>query len=178
MRPIRMLFDIFRYYGRLECLVAIESLRNQLPRTFTIPYLLESSEHLSGSRGIREFRELIAFSVDTSQSPLETVARDILLRIPEVTSLRAQVRISYLGEYGEPRTAFVDFLINEFVAVELDGRVKYNGTYGDPLTIMIDERFREKKIQQQGKLVLRFGWREVMNGEFEAEIRAFLRAFN
>ena len=76
---IRAMFDTFRYYGRIDALVQIESARFQHDH-LTTDYLLAKTETLTRARGIKPFRELLAYSADTSASALETIARDTLLR--------------------------------------------------------------------------------------------------
>ncbi|MBA4506239.1 hypothetical protein, partial [Corynebacterium sanguinis] len=81
---IACLFDICRYHGRLACLVALESARNTWPE-LTVVTLLEMSRGLPRAKGLRLFRQVIEASVGTSESALETVVRDLVVRIPGVT---------------------------------------------------------------------------------------------
>lgn len=176
VKPARMLLDVLRYYGRLECLVAIESMRNQWPEKYTRESLLDSCSILPRAKGVRELRELILYSVNTSQSPLETVARDRLLKLPEVVSLAPQAEIHYWGDYREPCRSKVDFLVNGFLVAEVDGREKYSGKYGTPQSVIRAEKTRENGIQAEGFPIVRGDWDTVFDGIFERRVADILKA--
>ena len=176
VRPVRMLLDTLRYHGRLECLVALESLRNKWPDRFTQALLLESCETLPRAKGANDLRELIKYSADTSESPLETVARDRLLQLPEVVTLEPQAEIAYRGDYGELCLSRVDFLINGFLVAEVDGAAKYSGIYGDPRKVITREKTRENGIQAEGFPIVRGDWTSVMEGIFANRVAQIVRA--
>lgn len=159
-RLIVCLFDVYRYHGRLPCLVALESARNMWPE-LTRAKLLKLAAALPRAKGLRGFREVIGASVGTSESALETVVRDAIVTagLPGVVDVRAQVAFSYRGEeFGEPLIGRMDLLINGIVVVECDGR-EYHGHELTP-----DERYREKQLLNRGMIVLRVGWKEVREG--------------
>lgn len=176
VKPIRMLFDTFRYYGELAALVPMEAIRFHY--NVSVEQLLYNAESLPSSNGIRAFKDLIRFSAGTSQSPLETIGRDAVLRanIPEIEKIEFQVSFEYVAPFGEHRTAVVDALINGWLVVELDGRLKYDGTYGAPTDVMLAELERQKQLQNLGLTVVRAGWRDVMGGKLIDDIRRLLRA--
>jgi len=177
VHPIHVLFDIYRYYGRLEALVPLEHVR--FHQRISQEELLDAVHSmLPRANGIRGFEELVGWSAGTSQSPLETIGRDAVLQaeIPEVHSIQFQVRFEYTGPFGEYRTAVVDALINGWLVVEFDGRLKYDGTYGAPTDVVLAELERQKQLQSLGLTVIRAGWRDVMTGKLVSDIRRLLRA--
>lgn len=178
VHPIQVLFDIYRYYGRLEALVPLEHLRfHQRISQETLLDAIKSK--LPRANGIRGFEGLVRWSAGTSQSPLETIGRDAVLRanIPELEKIEFQVAFEYAGPFGEYCRAVVDMLINGWLVVELDGRLKYEGTYGAPTDVMLAELERQKQLQSLGLTVIRAGWRDVMRGKLIGDIRRLLRAY-
>lgn len=127
---IRALFDSYRFYGRLEALVQIESARWTWPE-LTVAALLDRCETLRRAKGIRGFRELIQHSADTSQSPLETIVRDTLIQaidhgaLTGVARLEFQVGFRIEDPQGLTTTAWADALINGHIVLEADGAVFY-----------------------------------------------------
>lgn len=160
---IRCFFDSFRYHGRMEALVQIESARYKW-NTLTIEELLKRCESLPRAKGLREFRRLIEYSGSTSQSPLETLARDTILtamaagELPEVHTVEFQIPFWIKARDGTMQIARVDILINGYLVIELDGSIKTDGTFGDPDFVTRDERHRETELQNQSLLVRRAGW--------------------
>lgn len=177
VHPIQVLFDIYRYYGRLEALIPLEHLR--FHQRISQKALLDATRRLlPRANGIRGFEGVVECSAGTSQSPLETIGRDAVLQadIPEIEKIEFQVAFDYAGPFGEHRTAVVDMLINEWLVVELDGRLKYDGTYGAPTDVMLAELERQKQLQSLGLAVIRAGWRDVTGGKLISDIRRLLRA--
>ena len=173
---IRAMFDSLRYHGRMEALVQIESARFKHSH-LTTDYLLEQASALTQARGIKAFRELIAYSVDTSASPLETIVRDTILRaiadgrLQGVHTLEFQVGFRIRERDGRPTVAWADILINGFIIVEADGVEKTSGVMGDAASVLRDERERETKLQNQGAVVRRVGWGNAKTPEFIANIQ-------
>lgn len=165
---IVVLFDTYRYHGRLACLVALESARQKWPR-LTVDKLLELSGGLPRAKGLRGFRQLIVDSVGTSESALETVVRDIVRRIEGVVRVEAQVRFVYTSEFGGVCAGRIDLVVNGIVAIECDGRA-YHGH-----EISEAERHREKQLLNQGMVVLRVGWKEVDDGTLGELVARALR---
>ena len=149
---IRAMFDSFRYHGRMEALVQIESARFQHEH-LTTEYLLEKTQTLTQARGIKPFRELIRYSADTSASALETRFRDKLL-----TAIAVQVGFQIMDADGWPTVAWADALINGFLIFEADGLEKNSGAFGDAAEALRRERHRETQLQNRGAVVRRAGW--------------------
>ena len=160
---IRAMFDTFRYYGRMEALVQIESARFKHEH-LTTEYLLAKAATLPHAPGIRPFRALIEHSTDTSASPLETRLRDTLLKavasglLKGVETLEFQVGFRIVDADGWPTVAWADALINGFLVLEADGREKNSGAMGDAADALRRERHRETQLQNRGAVVRRVGW--------------------
>lgn len=168
---IRAIFDSYRYYGRLEALVQLESARWRYQH-LTTDELLRRTEVLPKARGIRGFRELIAYSADTSASPLETVFRDKLLtaittgQLTGVETIEFQVGFQIVDPQGHPTVAWADALINGFIFLEADGSEKTSGVMGDAEASVNLERHREKQLQNDGGVFFRVGWGDLNNTDF------------
>ncbi len=160
---IRAMFDSFRYHGRMEALVQIESARFK-HNHLTTEYLLEKTQTLTRARGIKPFRELIRHSADTSASALETRFRDKLLgavasgQLTGVETLEFQAGFHITDADGWPTVAWADALINGFYIFEVDGREKTSGAMGDAAEALRRERHRETQLQNRGAVVRRVGW--------------------
>lgn len=178
---IRCMFDTYRYHGRLEALVQIESARNTWP-ALTVEKLLERTKTLPRAKGLRGFRELIAYSASTSESVLETIMRDQLLRaiddgrLTGVRTLEFQVEFIVKDSRGQPLTVRVDAVINGVLLLEADGASKYDGTFGDPAESMRRERQREKALLKLQKFLTRFNWDEISSGAFLGDVQESLDA--
>ena len=160
---IRAMFDSFRYHGRMEALVQIESARFKHDH-LTTEYLLEKTQTLTRARGMKPFRELIRHSADTSASALETRFRDKLLgavasgQLTGVEALEFQAGFQITDADGWPTVAWADALINGFYIFEVDGREKTSGAMGDAAEALRRERHRETQLQNRGAVVRRVGW--------------------
>lgn len=172
---MQVLFDTYRFHGRLAALVPLEHLR--FKHQVTIERLLDAARWLPRANGIRGFEELIRYSSNTSQSPLETIGRDAILQahIPEIRSIEYQAEIRYVGFYGEPRTALVDVLINGWLVVEFDGHVKFSGDYGEVRDVTVTQLDRQNAVQAKGYFFLRAGWGDVVSGHIVRDIERTLR---
>ena len=176
---IRAMFDSFRYHGRTEALVQIESARWK-HRHLTTEYLLDKTETLPKARGIAGFRKLIEYATDTSASVLETIVRDAILRaiadgtLTGVVTLEFQVGLRIRERDGRPMMAWADILINGFLVVEADGLEKTSGVMGDAASMLRDERERETQLQNQGAVVRRVRWDRATSTEFIASLQTVI----
>ena len=176
---IRAMFDSFRYHGRTEALVQIESAMWK-HRHLTTEYLLDKTETLPKARGIAGFRQLIEYATDTSASALETIVRDAILRaiadgtLTGVVTLEFQVGLRIRERDGRPMMAWADILINGFLVVEADGLEKTSGAMGDAASMLRDERERETQLQNQGAVVRRVKWDRATSTEFLASLQAVI----
>lgn len=176
---IRAMFDSFRYHGRTEALVQIESARWK-HRHLTTEYLLDKTGALPKARGIAGFRKLIEYATDTSASVLETIVRDAILRaiadgtLSGVVTLEFQVGLRIRERDGRPMMAWADILINGFLVVEADGLEKTSGVMGDAASMLRDERERETQLQNQGAVVRRVRWDRATSTEFIASLQTVI----
>ena len=176
---VRCLFDSYRYYGRLEALVQLESARWKWPG-LTEDELLLRTQSLPRAKGLKGFRDLIRYSTSTSQSALETLTRDALLqaiesgRLTGVESIEFQVPFTIRLPNDPPETSVVDILINGFLGIEADGEVKMSGIYGNPVAVAASERLREKRLQNLGLVMFRVGWAEARDWSFLPQLQALL----
>lgn len=92
---------------------------------------------------------LVATTRENSESLYETKARLMIehANLPCVESIETQAQVSCGGTVYR-----IDILINGFLGVEIDGRCK---TKDNPLAL-IKERAREKNIQNQGYIIIRY----------------------
>lgn len=149
---LRTLRDVARYHGVPAGVVAIDDARRKTPGL--------NAEHLHRSmtrelryHGVGVVRQAIDLSVGDADSPLESLARVILVRAG-VGQIRTQV---LMRPGGGAQTYRVDLLVDGWLIIELDGRVKYDGsTFGTPVDEVIRaERHREKQLQNAGFVVIR-----------------------
>ena len=179
---IRALFDSYRYHGRQEALVQIESARWDRSE-LTVKELLKRSSDLPRAKGLTGFRDLIRYSCDSCQSPLETLVRDAILQaiqdgtLAGIESIEHQVAFTITDQYGEQTRAIVDALLNGFIVLEADGAVKTSGEYGDEDTITRSERHRERELQNRGLVVLRVTWKDVTSGVFIQKLKRLLEMY-
>lgn len=148
----RTLRDVCVFDGLAAGVVALDSARRTWPDASIEAW---SDGMLAGPRfkGAAVVREAIALSIPNSGSVWETRARLLLQSIPGVNSVVAQARFV---DAGTGEVFYVDFLINGWLILEVDGDVKYDGvTYGPTDDVIRAERRREKSLQNTGKVVVR-----------------------
>ena len=148
----RTLRDVCCFEGLEAGVAAIDSARRKWPG-LAVDKLRASM--LAGPRfkGAPIVREAVALSIPNSGSVRESQARLLLGAVAGVVTVEVQ------AEFIDRRTGeryYVDFLINGWLILEVDGDVKYDGvTYGKTDDIIREERRREKELQNQGKVVVR-----------------------
>lgn len=158
----RTLRDIAAWHGVMEGMVSIDDARKRWEDT-TREYL--SQKLLSGAQfaGKVRVREAIELSEANSGSPLESKARYLILKseLAGIQTFELQAEISV----GPEENYFVDFLINDWVVVELDGKIKLDGTtFGKTDEMLRKERAREVAIQNTGRRFIRAGWEHLEVG--------------
>ncbi|WJY68862.1 hypothetical protein CAURIS_09940 [Corynebacterium auris] len=162
------LFDTYRYYGRAEALVAVESAlqingveKGELLRWVAV---------LPRAKTIRQFRELVEYASPLSESPLETQARDNILvaEIPGLVKLEQQVPFRYVTSWGEPKVGRHDMVINDVVVVEADGKSKWADDWKG---VTREERERERWAMHGDKVLIRASWDDVSNGNLVRWVR-------
>lgn len=151
---MRLLLDIAHYDGLHATVVVIDSARRTYPE-LTQGELRTRLDGYRRYRGMRVLRQAIDLSISNSDSAQETRARLILheAKLPEITSIQPQVRFD---RDRSGRFYLVDFLINGWIIVEIDGRSKYKTNTLDKLdSLLLAERDREKFFTNHGYIVLR-----------------------
>lgn len=125
---------------------------------------------LDGHRGIRTLRRVLAAADPRSESPGETLTRDLIvrLRIPvpepqvEVMTRRGLYRLDFAWKQKK-------------VALEFDGKVKYFD-YRPTDEVIFQERQREKALTEDGWHFVRIEWKDLFREqEFKNRL---LRALN
>lgn len=170
-RPSRTAFDLVRKRSLLDGVIAMDWLvaraiaeptrRQNSPsaRWTREVELLETLLELKRIRGIPRARLCYQLSDPRAESPLESIARIVLVTsgFRWIESVQPQAQLD-LGA----TTVHTDFLINDRIALEIDGAAKYFGAYGRSTDAELRyERDREKRLQNAGYLVLRVGAKEV-----------------
>lgn len=119
----RTFLDIALDDGVVAAVVTIDSARRQNP-SLTREKLMHSAESFPRHRGVKAYRQAIELSIPNSDSAQETRARLILreAKLPEIQSVKVQARF----DQSHNKYFLVDFLINEWIIVEIDGRSKYD----------------------------------------------------
>ncbi|MDQ0680135.1 hypothetical protein QFZ30_003517 [Arthrobacter pascens] len=110
---------------------------------------------LDGRRGIRNLRRVLAAADPRSESPGETLTRDLIarLRIPspepqvEVMTRRGRYRLDFAWKQRK-------------VALEFDGKAKYFD-YRPTEEVLFEERQREKALTEDGWTVIRIEWKDL-----------------
>ncbi|BAU97032.1 hypothetical protein N24_2770 [Corynebacterium suranareeae] len=146
----RTFLDIALDDGVVAAVVTIDSARRLNPQ-LTREKLLQSAEGFPRHRGVKAYRQAIELSIPNSDSAQETRARLILMeaQLPEIEKVQVQGRF----DHGHGKYFLVDFLINEWIIVEIDGRSKYDSL--ELNEVLMAERDREKYFLNQGYAVLR-----------------------
>ena len=147
----RTLQDLVVIHGLVEGVLALDSaLRNSTISPATLESMVLTGPPFHGKPRVRRAVELMD---PDSGSPLESLARMRLVtaEIPGLATIVSQAEVSVGG-----RTYRVDFLINGFLVVEVDGMTKYDGSYGQSTQVALTlERRREVDLLNQGFPVLR-----------------------
>jgi very-short-patch-repair endonuclease len=152
---IRTLIDITRFHGLADGVVSMDSALARYPE-LTKDLMLRALAKLPRIKRRKTVLRAIELASAKSESPLESFARVDLheWNHPLIHSIEAQVQF----RLSDGHIVRVDLVINHWLIIELDGQVKYDGkTYGKPADeVLRAERLREKELQAQGRIVLRF----------------------
>lgn len=167
----RTFLDIALDDGVVAAVVTIDSARRQNP-SLTREKLMRSAESFPRHRGVKAYRQAIEMSIPNSDSAQETRARLILreAKLPEIQSVKVQARF----DQSHNKYFLVDFLINEWIIVEIDGRSKYDSP--ELNEVLMAERDREKFFLNQGYAVLRIDPKQLdLNQDGECEFIGILK---
>ncbi|MFC9334928.1 hypothetical protein [Arthrobacter sp. NPDC057009] len=115
------------------------------------------ADSLDGRRGVRTFRRALQYADARSESPGETLTRELILRLGirpptpqfEVTSPIGRHRLDFAWK-------------KEKVALEFDGKVKYFD-YKPTEQVLLEERQRENALMEEGWRFVRVVWKDLFN---------------
>ena len=113
------------------------------------------ADALDGRRGIRTFRRVLATADPRSESPGETLTRELILRL-KIRPPEPQVEVA--SRVGRHRLDFA--WKEEKVALEFDGKAKYFD-FQPTDEVLFQERLREKALTEEGWLFVRIEWRDL-----------------
>ena len=132
--------------------------------------LWETCGSLTGRPGVAALRRALENADPRSESPGETLTRDLITRLRiEPPELQVEVPTSE-GTYR------IDLAWRERkLALEFDGKVKYFD-YAPTDEVIYKERQRENALVEQGWKVIRIKWRDLFNEqEFKTRVLRALR---
>ncbi|MDU0478979.1 hypothetical protein QVA66_06980 [Staphylococcus chromogenes] len=162
----RSVLDFCRWHPFGESLALVEGYLRKFPRRDT--WLLQKKlAEMGRVPGVRACRKVLKYASRGSQSVAESLAKALLIENSLGSVRRQQVEV-----YGPDWRYFIDFVIDDWLAIEIDGDVKYTGPGLDK--VLLNERKREKRIRNAGYTLLRFDWKQLHNGEFEKLVRLAL----
>ncbi|WP_291313993.1 endonuclease domain-containing protein [Corynebacterium sp. UBA2622] len=153
LHPLHNALEIARAYGFAEGVVAVDSLfhgKSIEEQRVVWVELHARCERMRGLRGVRYARQALEHMVRNSGSAPESYLRARLIEAG-IGPIEVQHRA---GRY------YIDLLVGQTVAVEIDGNVKY---LADARSTESAERQREKQIQNKGYYLLRFKPWELFN---------------
>ncbi|AXJ09826.1 type IV toxin-antitoxin system AbiEi family antitoxin domain-containing protein [Arthrobacter sp. PM3] len=123
------------------------------------------ADAMEGRRGIRTFRRVLAAADSRSESPGETLARDLVLRLK---IKRPEPQVEVVTRIGRHRMDLA--WKEERVALEFDGKTKYFD-YKPTAEVLYEERRREKALNEDGWRFVRVEWKDLFREqEFKSRI--------
>ncbi|GAB3944379.1 hypothetical protein [Corynebacterium tapiri] len=154
----RTVIDVARFHGVTEGVVAMDS---ALQWSRSSPESLDQYlADCSNMTGIAQARKAAKLSTGKAESALESLARLAWTTWddPRLFSVEEQWECTLSAHLIR-----VDFLLNGWLIVEVDGAIKYDGqTFGRTTDEAIRrERDREKALQNAGFIVARFSYSDI-----------------
>lgn len=130
-----------------------------------------AAARLAGRAGVRNLRRVLAAADSRSESPGETLTRDLIVRL-RLPAPEPQVEV--LTGNGLFR---LDFAWRERkLALEFDGKAKYFD-YRPTDEVLFQERQREKALTEEGWLFVRVEWKDLFREqEFKSRLMRALAA--
>ncbi|SDL94439.1 hypothetical protein SAMN04488535_1334 [Corynebacterium mycetoides] len=159
--PVRTFIEIARTHGFAEGLIAADWL---LANGYDRDDLYREVGRMGSFGNVRVVRRCIQFATALSESPYESLARALLIE-EGVEGVVVQ------GRAGRYR---MDLLVDDWLAIEVDGDVKYAD---DPGLTIREEYARQKKLGNMGYVFLRYRPQELREKPelFVAEVLAMLQ---
>jgi len=114
-----------------------------------------AAAHMDGRAGVRNLRRVLAAADSRSESPGETLTRDLITRL-RLPAPEPQVEVlTRLGYYR------LDFAWRQRkIALEFDGKGKYFD-YRPTREVLFEERRREKALTEDGWVFIRVEWKDL-----------------
>lgn len=127
--------------------------------------LREACAKLAGRNGVRTLRRALENADKRSESPGETLTRELLARL-KLPMPELQVEVS--SREGNHR---MDFAWKESkIALEFDGKAKYFD-YKPTEEVLYKERLREKALMEDGWHFIRIQWKDLfLEQEFKSRV--------
>ncbi len=123
------------------------------------------ADALDCRRGIRTFRRVLATADRRSESPGETLARELILRL-RIRPPEPQLEVPSRAGRHRLDLAWKE----EKLALEFDGRTKYFD-YKPTAEVLFEERRREKALAEEGWRFLRVEWKDLFREqEFKSRL--------
>lgn len=150
----RTVLDCARMLSYRQALILLDhGLRSGADR-----HWLESEcTRLAGVRGVAGLRRALAFADPLSESPGESLTRDVIARLkfpaPVLQFPVQTARGTYRFDFAWPELR---------AALEFDGKSKYFD-YKPTAQVIYEEREREKLLTEQGWRILRIGWKDLFD---------------
>lgn len=143
---------------------------NALYRGASLKLLHEMASRLPRHRGVRNLRKVLDHADGRSESPGETLTRDLLrelnIELPQLQQWIVTRQGSYRADFAWPEKR---------VVLEFDGRTKYFNYRPTDEAVFL-ERKREVALIEAGWTVLRIEWKDLFNEEsFKARVLAALQ---
>lgn len=115
------------------------------------------ADSLDGRRGVRTFRRALENADARSESPGETLTRELILRL-RIRPPTPQIEV--MSAIGRHRLDFA--WKKEMVALEFDGKGKYFD-FKRTDEVLFEERQRENALTEEGWRFLRITWKDLFN---------------
>ncbi len=127
--------------------------------------LREACAKLAGRNGVKTFRRALENADQRSESPGETLTRELLARL-KLPMPDLQVEVSSREGLHRMDFAWKDLKI----ALEFDGKAKYFD-YKPTEKVIFQERLREKALMEDGWCFIRIQWKDLFHEqEFKARV--------
>lgn len=123
----------------------------------SMPKMLAAADMLGKHRGIRTLRKVLRFADARSESPGETLTRDLLR---ELLIEMPELQVPLNTRIGQYRADFA--WVRQRVVLEFDGKGKYFN-YRPTDEAIFRERKREAALMEAGWTVLRIEWKDLFN---------------
>lgn len=166
----RTLIDCARFEDFENALVIAEGALRKHPHLQADINL--ALKEMKGSPGLPKARQRLALANTKSESAAESRAKAQFITAGLYRKHTVKQNPELLVDHMIFRP---DFLIDDWLVVEIDGEEKYFGKYSAPDEALRAERQREVKLQNAGYRVMRFGWNDLEQGDVAQRVGEVLQ---